>query len=44
MTISKSNNLAFDQGQGSISTKNPNETANHSLIAVGCMNDTQTYE
>ena len=34
ITISKGNNIHFDQGQGIISTRGGNETANYTLIAV----------
>src|ERR671918_2952294 len=34
ITISKGNNIHFDQGQGIISARGGNETANYTLIAV----------
>ena len=35
VSISKGNNLVFDQGQGVIKTKDGSETANHTFIEVG---------
>ena len=39
VSASKGNNLAFDQGQGEITTKDGSETANRTFIVVE--NDTQ---
>jgi len=38
VSVSKGNNLTFDQGQGVITTKDGSETANYTSIEVG--NDT----
>ncbi|MDW0340233.1 MAG: hypothetical protein QN597_08295 [Nitrososphaeraceae archaeon] len=35
VSISKGNNLVFDQGEGVIKTKDGSETANHTFIEVG---------
>jgi hypothetical protein len=40
-SISKGNNLVFDQGQGVIKTKDGSETANHTFIEVGNGTDFQ---
>jgi hypothetical protein len=41
VSISKGNNLVFDQGQGVIKTKDGSETANHTFIEVGNGTDFQ---
>jgi hypothetical protein len=35
VSVSKGNNLTFDQGQGVIKTKDGSETANYTFIEVG---------
>jgi hypothetical protein len=35
VSVSKGNNLTFDQGHGVITTKDGSETANHTFIEVG---------
>jgi hypothetical protein len=35
VSVSKGNNLTFDQGQGIIATKDGSETANYTIMAVG---------
>lgn len=35
VSVSKGNNLTFDQGQGVIATKDNSETANYTIMAVG---------
>jgi hypothetical protein len=40
-SISKGNNMVFDQGQGVIKTKDGNEMANHTFIEVGNGTDFQ---
>ena len=35
VSVSKGNNLVFDQGQGVIKTKDGSETANYTFIEVG---------
>jgi hypothetical protein len=35
VSISKGNNLVYDQGHGVIKTKDGSETANHTFIEVG---------
>jgi hypothetical protein len=34
-SVSKGNNLVYDQGHGVIKTKDGSETANHTFIEVG---------
>jgi hypothetical protein len=41
VSVSKGNNLVFDQGQGVIKTKDGSETANHTFIEVGNGTDFQ---
>ena len=41
VSISKGNNLVFDQGEGVIKTKDGSETANHTFIEVGNGTDFQ---
>ena len=41
VSVSKGNNLTFDQGQGVIKTKDGSETANYSSIDVGNSTDYQ---
>jgi hypothetical protein len=41
VSVSKGNNLVFDQGQGLIKTKDGSETANHTFIEVGNGTDFQ---
>jgi hypothetical protein len=35
VSVSKDNNLVYDQGHGVITTKDGSETANHTFIEVG---------
>ena len=41
VSVSKGNNLVYDQGQGVIRTKDGSETANHTFIEVGNGTDFQ---
>jgi hypothetical protein len=41
VSVSKGNNLVYDQGQGVIKTKDGSETANHTFIEVGNGTDFQ---
>lgn len=41
VSVSKGNNLVFDQGQGVIKTKDGSETANHTFLEVGNGTDFQ---